>query len=319
MNKILARGIFVLLVLIIGSAAAFAQDTIDPDAQPNFGNVDLSAGFQPDPYIVTAVSGGPLDASTLKLSADCVGFISSSPDFNIERTGSSGLLRIFFAGMRDTTLVVRDPAGRYTCGDDFDATDPLVEFTNPAEGTYNIWIGSFASGDFVPGYLMFSELQSSPGAVISTILHVTGSTAGTSTQGIEGVEYFPDLSNLHVDGKVDYPQTPPVGGEHSPTWLTCGIYTLPVPNENAVHSLEHGVVWITYQPGLSEDEITTLSNIALQSDHRILSPYPGIPSPIVVSAWGYQLQLQSADDPRLMEFINTYENGPTAPEPGAAC
>jgi hypothetical protein len=66
-------------------------------------------------------------------------------------------------------------------------------------------------------------------------------------------------------------------------------------------------------------QIKTLSAIALDSDHRILSPYPGLPSPIVVSSWGYQLQLDSADDPRLLQFIAEYENGPNAPEPGAAC
>jgi hypothetical protein len=139
------------------------------------------------------------------------------------------------------------------------------------------------------------------------------------TAAIDGVEYFPDLSFLHVTTPVDYPQIPPVGGQHSAILQNCGLYDYPVSNEQAVHSLEHGAVWITYQPDLPASDITRLAEITLQGTHRLLSPYPGIPSPIVVSAWGYQLKLERADDPRLMQFIGQYEQGPTTPELGAPC
>ena len=47
--------------------------------------------------------------------------------------------------------------------------------------------------------------------------------------------------------------------------------------------------------------------------------YPGIDSPVIVTAWGYQLKLESADDGRLMQFISKYEQGPSTPELGASC
>ncbi len=202
--------------------------------------------------------------------------------------------------------------------------NPLVEFTNPAEGTYSIWVGSYTSGEFNPGYLMASELSSRPEAIISPVLRVTSDGSSTSgstsdTTGIQGVQEFPNLSVNHANGNVDYPQTPPVGGPHNPTWLSCGVYFEPVPDENAVHSMEHGAVWITYNPDLPADEVQRLAEITEQSDYRLLSPYPNLPSPIVVSAWGFQLHLQSADDPRLMQFIQQYESGPTTPERGASC
>lgn len=202
--------------------------------------------------------------------------------------------------------------------------NPLVEFTNPAEGTYSIWVGSYTSGEFNPGYLMASELSSRPEAIISPVLRVTSDGSSTSgstsdTTGIQGVQEFPNLSVNHANGNVDYPQTPPVGGPHNPTWLSCGVYFEPVPDENAVHSMEHGAVWITYNPDLPADEVQRLAEITEQSDYRLLSPYPNLPSPIVVSAWGFQLHLQSADDPRLMQFIQQYESGPTTPERGAPC
>lgn len=135
---------------------------------------------------------------------------------------------------------------------------------------------------------------------------------------LSAVQSFGHLSREHVQGKVDYPQTPPVGGKHNPVWLNCGVYDKPVPNINAVHSLEHGAVWVTYQPNLPQDQVDKLRQ-EVDGPYLILSPYPGLPTPVVASAWGKQLQLTGADDPRLQAFITKYRQGPQTPEPGAAC
>jgi hypothetical protein len=142
-------------------------------------------------------------------------------------------------------------------------------------------------------------------------------TAGGSGAEIEGVELFENTSN-HVTTPVEYPQTPPAGGEHNPAWLNCGVYTEPVPNENAVHSLEHGALWVTYDPSLSDDELSTL-RAKLPSSYVILSPFEDLPSPIVVSGWNSQLQVDDADDPRIAEFFEEYWKSDTVPEPGALC
>lgn len=134
---------------------------------------------------------------------------------------------------------------------------------------------------------------------------------------IEGVQLFRN-GNGHVDGIVTYPQTPPAGGQHNPVWLNCGIYTEPVRNENAVHSMEHGVVWVTYDPGLSEQELEVLRS-HLPSTCVILSPYPGLPAPIVLSAWNAQLQVWTAGDPGIPEFFEEYWRSQFVPEPGALC
>ena len=79
------------------------------------------------------------------------------------------------------------------------------------------------------------------------------------------------------------------------------------------------MVWITYDPDLPADQVERLQQITRRSGYRLLSPYPDLPSPIVATAWGFQLHLDSADDPRLDDFIRKYEQGPTTPEPGAVC
>ena len=138
-------------------------------------------------------------------------------------------------------------------------------------------------------------------------------------QQIEGVTEYTALSRDHVSETVSYDQTPPVGGAHNPVWQNCGVYTETIANENGVHSLEHGAVWITYRPDLPDLEVRTLQALTRQSGFRLLSPYPDLPSPIVISAWGYQLQVEQADDPRIKDFIEQYELSPQGPEPGAPC
>ena len=141
----------------------------------------------------------------------------------------------------------------------------------------------------------------------------------TASAAETGLVTYSNLSRNHVNGKVTYPQTPPVGGDHSPIWLNCGIYGQPVPNENAVHSLEHGAIWITYQPSLPADQVAVLKNDVRNQPYGLLSPYPGIPTPVVATVWGVQLKLQSANDPRLLSFINEYADASKAPEPKGEC
>lgn len=123
----------------------------------------------------------------------------------------------------------------------------------------------------------------------------------------------------HVDGVVQYAESPPVGGQHNNVWQNCGFYSAEINSENAVHSLEHGAVWITYQPDLPQDQIDKLQDIAEEQDYILVSPYPGLDSPVVASTWNHQIKLDGANDSDLMRFINNYKQGPDTPEPGAAC
>ena len=133
------------------------------------------------------------------------------------------------------------------------------------------------------------------------------------------VQTFPVVERLHVDSPVSYAQTPPVGGPHAPLWHNCGFYDRPIANEHGVHSLEHGAVWITYRPELDTAEITRLRELARSQPYLLVSPFAGLPSPVVASAWGHQVSLHSASDPRLLEFVRAFRLGPQAPERGGPC
>lgn len=139
-----------------------------------------------------------------------------------------------------------------------------------------------------------------------------------SDTSLDEVETFGITDRSHTEDPVDYEQSPPAGGSHRPVWLECGVYDEPVQEEYVVHDLEHGTVWITYDP----DEVDEEGIAALESalpDNGILSPYPGLDSPVVVTVWDTQLRVTGPDDAGLADFIRAYGNGETSPEPGTSC
>ncbi|WP_210592374.1 DUF3105 domain-containing protein [Streptomyces sp. GESEQ-35] len=129
------------------------------------------------------------------------------------------------------------------------------------------------------------------------------------------------LTQNHVEGTVDYPMNPPVGGDHNQAWMTCDgtVYTKAVPNENAVHSLEHGAVWITYNDKAADADIKTLGDKVSKTPYTLMSPAEDQSGTITLSAWGSQLSVDKASDPRVEQFLTKYVQGSQTPEPGAAC
>jgi uncharacterized protein DUF3105 len=123
-------------------------------------------------------------------------------------------------------------------------------------------------------------------------------------------------SGQHRTGNLDYDQSPPAGGPHNPTLQNCGFYDEPVRDEHAVHSLEHGAVWITYQPDLAQRELGKIRDLAQNKSLVLASPYPDQDSPVVATAWGKQLALEGAEDPDLERFIRKFSEGPQTPDIG---
>lgn len=137
---------------------------------------------------------------------------------------------------------------------------------------------------------------------------------------LDDVQSFEDLTNQHLDigEEHSYPQSPPVGGDHAPIWLECGVYDEPVPVEYVVHDLEHGTTWLTYRPDdLDADGIERLAEQL--PANGIMSPYADQSAPVVITVWGRQLELTGPDDPRIGLFITKFGAGDTAPEPFASC
>jgi hypothetical protein len=155
-----------------------------------------------------------------------------------------------------------------------------------------------------------------PAAIIAALLF----TACNRDEGIADLETF-TVTRDHKEGRLTYPTNPPTGGTHNPAWQNCGIYDRQIALENAVHSLEHGAVWLTYDPNLDTTQVEKLRALARGRGYMLVSPYVygALKKPIYAVAWGVRVGVDSADDPRLPRFIQKYMNGPQTPELGAAC
>jgi uncharacterized protein DUF3105 len=135
----------------------------------------------------------------------------------------------------------------------------------------------------------------------------------------EGVTTYAYTARDHVAEPVDYAESPPVGGPHDAAWQTCDFYDGVIRNENVVHSLEHGAVWITYRPDISDEEKERLEDLHDGDRFVVMSEYADQESPIVATAWNNQLAIESADSTELKQFINYFRQGPQTQEPGGTC
>ncbi|GGX52901.1 DUF3105 domain-containing protein [Streptomyces minutiscleroticus] len=145
---------------------------------------------------------------------------------------------------------------------------------------------------------------------------------GRFVTGEDGVRTWRGtLSRHHVSGDVDYPMTPPVGGDHAPVWMNCDgdVYAGAVRDENAVHALEHGAVWVTYNGRAPEAEVKALAEKVRRTPYTLMSPVAEQKDPVVLSAWGRQRAVKGADDPALDAFFSEFVQGEQTPEPGASC
>lgn len=125
---------------------------------------------------------------------------------------------------------------------------------------------------------------------------------------IDGVTkvYYPAGQHVEPTQRVAYDQSPPFGGPHDAVWATCTgiVYPNQLRSENAVHALEHGAIWITYNPDtIAPGDLDTLKSKVEGEQYLLLSPYPGLDKPISVQSWGHQLKVDSAGDKRIDEFI----------------
>lgn len=157
-------------------------------------------------------------------------------------------------------------------------------------------------------------------ALIVLITGLIGVSITNEPAKIEGVVIFNSQPRGHDNSLVlPIEEMPPIGGVHHSQFQNCGIYSSPIEPEKVVHSMEHGAVWITYQPELPETDIVFLQEKIRAQEYLILSPYPGQKSAVALTSWGVQLEINSVYDERIERFIARYRLGPATPERGASC
>ncbi|MFF7788812.1 DUF3105 domain-containing protein [Streptomyces sp. NPDC007991] len=148
------------------------------------------------------------------------------------------------------------------------------------------------------------------------------SAKGKFVTGKDGVKTWEGkLSRNHVTKAVKYASEPPVGGDHNQVWMNCNgdVYTKKIDNTNAVHSLEHGAVWVTYNADAKKADVDALAAKVKKTPYTLMSPMDDQKDPIMLSAWGHQRTVTGASDPNVDTFFEKFVQGEQTPEPGAAC
>lgn len=146
-------------LVALGAPAAIAQNY---SANPTYGSIQLNSGFTPDPFQVNLQSGGSINAGQ-SIGGACRGYIANAPDYRLQyRAGNTYPLIISVASSADTTLVINGPDGRWYCDDDGGnaGLNPSVRFNAPASGQYDIWVGTYGSGQLYNSTLTISEVMS---------------------------------------------------------------------------------------------------------------------------------------------------------------
>lgn len=135
-----------------------------------------------------------------------------------------------------------------------------------------------------------------------------------------GIRYLDVASREHVPEVSFAAAGPPAGGNHKPSWQNCGFYDEAVDTGAAVHSLEHGAVWLTYRQDLPASDLDLLRRISASRAKVLVSRWDGsLSTPLLASAWGAQQPMTSASDPGLEAFLRRFEGALSSPEHDGPC
>ncbi len=140
------------LAIVSLAASASAQDM---SADAVYGSISLEAGFMPDPNETELTAGGTIAVT----EAGCAGNIAQSPDLELTFTAGENPLHIYVTSETDTTLVINGPDGSWYCNDDANGYNPAVTFEPALSGVYDIWVGTYDSGERAPATLKITEID----------------------------------------------------------------------------------------------------------------------------------------------------------------
>ena len=192
-------------------------------------------------------------------------------------------------------------------------TRPPVDVVNPPK-PWGLIAGAIAIAAFAVAAIGYAVVR----------VNAENADRVTSADQLEGLQTFEYAAGQeHVATPVTYEQTPPVGGPHDPEWADCTgtVYDADIRHENAVHSMEHGATWITYDPArVAGDDLATLEDLVDGTSGLMLSPSEGQASVVSLQSWNHQLSVDSVTEPRVEQYADFMTfNDEFYPEVGASC
>lgn len=140
---------------------------------------------------------------------------------------------------------------------------------------------------------------------------------------------YPDLGRDHIPVGSEHPaynSNPPSSGWHYAETAKLGFYDVDEPapaDENLIHNLEHGEIWIAYRPSISDAYRERLRQEFGSEPLVIITPRAVNDTDIALVAWGrvYKWDLPAKGglgEQRIRDFITRWRNrGPEKVPPSA--
>lgn len=131
---------FAIILCVAGSFEVSAQNL---DAESATG----SHAFDGSSTLTVNVRAGGSDRVSVRGSG-CAGHIASNESAAQIDVSANGKMSISASSDDvDLTMVVADPSGSFHCSDDVRGSNPAVTFSQAAEGTYLVWVGTYSPGE----------------------------------------------------------------------------------------------------------------------------------------------------------------------------
>lgn len=132
------------------------------------------------------------------------------------------------------------------------------------------------------------------------------------SQEVEGVEVYDIVGADHIATGTSgsgYNSNPPSSGPHWANPAKNGFYDEPLRDEQLIHNLEHGHIWIAYRPDVSDEVKARLKEITEKEDWKVVAaPREANDAKIACVAWGRILKMDEPNYQKIEDFIKTYRN-----------
>lgn len=129
-------------------------------------------------------------------------------------------------------------------------------------------------------------------------------------------EVFPSLGAQHIPNGAERPaynSNPPTSGGHYGQPAAWGVYYQELPDEQIVHNLEHGGIWISYKD-IDEEIKKKLEIIGKNNPGSVVvSPRSANDAKIAIAAWTRLEKMDVYDEEKIINFIKANKN--KSPEP----
>ena len=147
------------ILLVTASASAQTQCPAVGQAAKEFS---LTEGFMPDPSTHSVTAGGDIDLGRCA-GVPGKGWVTRLPDFIVRYkakggTASNETLTFMVESSADTILLINDPNEKWHFNDDGGGgLNAKISFPRAKSGRYDIWVGSYKSGQLPRAKLVITE------------------------------------------------------------------------------------------------------------------------------------------------------------------